>query len=77
MITAAASTPWGGCIDSPHFYLSVLAPNGSVLKSTYDACSGGRASTGQITLPASGTYTLLLDPIWTRTGAATLTVTSP
>jgi hypothetical protein len=77
VVSASASTPWGGCIDSPHFYLNVLAPNGSVLTSTYDACTGGRASTGQITLPTAGTYTVVLDPIWTRMGAATVTLTSP
>jgi hypothetical protein len=77
VVTASASTPWNGCIDSPHFYVRILGPNGAVLREAYDGCSGGRASTGQVTLPSAGTYTVVLDPIWTRTGGATVTLTSP
>ena len=77
VVTASTGTPWDGCIDSPHFYLSILAPDGSNIRLTGDGCSGGFASTGHVTLPSSGTYTLLLDPIGTRTGTATVTLTSP
>jgi YD repeat-containing protein len=77
VVTAVALTPWNGCIDSPHVYLKLVSPTGSTLITAYDSCSGGRASTGQITLPVSGTYTVVLDPLWTRTGNATVTLTSP
>src|SRR5204863_371925 len=41
VVSAYASTPWFGCIDSPHVYLKIVAPNGTVVTTAYDACSGG------------------------------------
>jgi hypothetical protein len=38
---------------------------------------GGNLSFGQRTLPVSGIYTLLLDPVDWHTGSITITLTSP
>ena len=72
VVSAYASTPWFGCIDSPHVYLKIVAPNGTVVTTAYDACSGGTVFADHVTLPVAGTYTLVLDPIGMWTGTASL-----
>jgi hypothetical protein len=55
--------------------LSVVASNGATLRTT-NSCSGSSAFLDQLTLPATGTYTLLLNPDTAQTGTATLTLYS-
>src|ERR671935_18664 len=52
---------------------SILKPDGSTMSGTtkYVGTSGGYLDT--VTLPTSGTYTILLDPQGTATGSATVT----
>jgi hypothetical protein len=65
-----------GFCGGPYAYrFSILKPDGSTLVSS-PSC-GGNLSFGQRTLPVSGTYTLLLDPVEWHTGSITLLLTSP
>jgi hypothetical protein len=68
----ATNVTWGGCLN---FALGIVNPDGSMLTNA-GFCSTNGSLTNQ-TLPTSGTYTVLLDPIGVNTGSATLTVTSP
>src|SRR5207244_1413605 len=56
------------------FFLSILKPDGSALALPATPSCGGSAFRDRLTLPVSGTYTLLLDPVDTGTGNATLAV---
>jgi uncharacterized protein YhfF len=59
-----------GCCSSK---ISIVGPSGAtVLAPTYFGTSGGFVDTK--TLPATGTYTILLDPQGTATGNATVTL---
>ena len=59
-----------GCCSSK---ISILGPGGAtILGPTYFGTSGGFVDTK--TLPASGSYTILLDPQGTATGGATVTL---
>jgi hypothetical protein len=65
-----------GFCGGPYAYaFSILKPDGSTLVGA-PSC-GGNISFGQRTLPVSGTYTLLLDPVEWHTGSITLLLTSP
>jgi len=68
----ATNVTWGGCYA---FYLGIVNPDGSMLTNS-GFCGASGSLTGQ-TLPISGTYTVLFDPIGVNTGSVTLTVTSP
>jgi hypothetical protein len=53
--------------------LAILKPDGTTLSSVLTG--SGSASVGPTTLPATGTYTVLLDPYTTSTGTASVMVT--
>jgi YD repeat-containing protein len=53
------------------FSLSIVAADGATLR-TINSCSGSNAFLDQLTLPVTGTYTLLLNPDAVLTGSATL-----
>ena len=57
------------------FSLSIVKPDGTTL-GTSNSCSGSSAFLDQLTLPATGTYTLFFNPDTTQTGSATLTLYS-
>jgi hypothetical protein len=65
-----------GFCGGPYAYrFSILKPDGSTLVGS-PSC-GGNLLFGQRTLPVSGIYTLLLDPVEWHTGSITITLTSP
>jgi hypothetical protein len=65
-----------GFCGGPYAYrFSILKPDGSTLVGS-PSC-GGNLSFGQRTLPVSGIYTLLLDPVDWHTGSITISLTSP
>ncbi len=61
-----------GC-GSGRTVLSLLKPDGTTL-SAIDTCANGTTFLEPVTLPVSGTYTLVLDPVSTNTGTATITL---
>ncbi|HZL95607.1 MAG TPA: pre-peptidase C-terminal domain-containing protein, partial [Vicinamibacterales bacterium] len=72
-VTASATVTSGayGCAWS----LAILNSAGGIVASNV-SCSSGN-STGAVSLPASGTYTVRVDPAGTATGAANVSLTSP
>ena len=54
--------------------VSILKPDSSVLAAA--ACMEGTGFIDTLTLPATGTYTIVIDPVSTATGALTLTLHS-
>lgn len=54
----------------PGTYVEILRPDGSML--TYTYVSGATGSVDPVTLPSSGTYTVLVDPSDRNTGKITL-----
>lgn len=56
--------------------VSILKPDGTTLVSTFIGTSGGSLDP-TTTLPTSGTYTIVVDPVGLSTGNMTLTLTSP
>jgi YD repeat-containing protein len=77
VVTASTSnnTIPGFCGGPYAYSFSILKPDGSTLVGS-PSC-GGSINFGQRTLPVSGTYTLLLDPVEWHTGSITITLTSP
>jgi YD repeat-containing protein len=77
VVTASTSnnTIPGFCGGPYAYSFSILKPDGSTLVGS-PSC-GGPLNFGQRTLPVSGTYTLLLDPVEWHTGSITITLTSP
>ncbi len=77
VVTAStANNTIPGFCGGPYAYsFSILKPDGSTLVGS--ASCGESISFGQRTLPVSGTYTLLLDPVEWHTGSITLLLTSP
>jgi YD repeat-containing protein len=77
VVTAStANNTIPGFCGGPYAYrFSILKPDGSTLVGS-PSC-GGNLSFGQRTLPVSGIYTLLLDPVDWHTGSITITLTSP
>ena len=72
--TSNSSIP--GFCGGPYAYLFfVLKPDGSRL--AFSPSCGGNVSFAQRTLPVSGVYTILLDPVEWHTGSITITLTSP
>jgi YD repeat-containing protein len=68
---SAAMTNGGfGCL----WYLTILKPDGTTLAYNY-GCFGG-TTIDPVTLPADGTYTIVVDPSSTNTGAANITLTN-
>ena len=59
------------CFD---FSLSIVKSDGTTLGTVVASCSGSTAFLDQLTLPATGAYTLLLNPDSTQTGKAVLTL---
>jgi len=57
------------CFD---FSLSIVKPDGTTLGTGVASCSGSTAFLDQLTLPATGAYTLVLNPDTTQTGNAVL-----
>lgn len=55
--------------------ITLAAPDGSEVTSTV-TCSANTAVLGPVTLPATGTYLLKIDPDFTQMGTATITVTT-
>ena len=55
--------------------ISLLAPDGAVVTSM-TPCVGTGANTGRQVLPATGTYTVVVDPAGTVTGSVSVTVTN-
>jgi len=53
-------------------YVSILKPEGTTLVSNQLVSTGGRTLT--CTLPADGTYTIVIDPLGAATGGMTLTL---
>jgi YD repeat-containing protein len=54
--------------------VSLLRPNGAALVSGVELFSGGRYFSEAVTLPQTGVYTVLLDPLAEATGSVTLTL---
>ena len=76
VVTAStANNTIPGFCGGPYAYsFSILKPDGSTLVGS-PSCGGSLSF--QRTLPVSGTYTLLLDPVEWHTGSITLLLTSP
>ena len=55
--------------------VTLKQPNGSTLTSTFSCSSSFNLS--QQTLPATGTYTIIIDPLSTNTGSLDVSVTNP
>ena len=68
VLVPTATIP-GTCLDYA-YWLSILKPDGSTLGEA--ASCSGTAFLDQRTLPVSGTYTLVLNPLGVHTGDATL-----
>jgi len=77
VVTASTSnnTIPGFCGGPYAYSFSILKPDGSTLVGS-PSC-GGNLSFGQWTLPVSGIYTIVLDPVEWHTGSITITLTSP
>ena len=77
VVTASTSnnTIPGFCGGPYAYSFSILKPDGSTLVGS-PSC-GENLSFGQRTLPVSGIYTLVLDPVEWHTGSITITLTSP
>ena len=77
VVTASTSnnTIPGFCGGPYAYSFSILKPDGSALVGS-PSC-GENLSFGQRTLPVSGIYTLVLDPVEWHTGSITITLTSP
>jgi YD repeat-containing protein len=69
----ASSSVWASCGFGGQYGLAILKPDGSTLTNVSNACGPTTVVEHQV-LPVSGTYTLRLDPIGSRTGSATLSV---
>ena len=55
--------------------VSILAPDGTTVRSTQIFRPGGDIDTDP--LPATGTYTIVIDPEQAATGSVTLNLSSP
>src|SRR4029077_15550436 len=63
----ATNVTWSVC---PYFALGIVNPDGSMLTNAGFCDSSGFLD--HVAVPVSGTYTLLLNPLGTATGTATL-----
>jgi RHS repeat-associated protein len=70
-VQISPSTSNGNCLSGA---ITLLNPNGSTLAS-WAACIGGPQFFGPLTLPTTGTYTLLLVPFGGATGSSTVELT--
>ena len=66
-----ASTPSGGC-----YRITVLEPNGSTILRGDSSCNASYSS-GSLTLPSAGTYTIVVSPTGTTIGTYSVGVTTP
>jgi len=71
-VSAWLRTTFVGC-GTASATLAILNPDGTQL-AAINTCTQNTTLLGPVSLPASGTYTLLLDPAGTNTGTATLTL---
>ena len=69
----STSSTWTSCQFGGQYSLTILKPDGSTLTNASNAC-GSTTMIEHVTLPVSGTYTLMLDPYGGNTGTATLKV---
>lgn len=69
---AVTNVPYTGCSS---MNLTVLNPDGSQLATT-SLCYQSGGTLSNLTLPANGTYTVVVDPQGPQTGAVTLTLAS-
>ena len=65
-VVTASNVPWCSLYNS----FGILKPDGSALQTQWDMCAG--AIVGPVTLPTTGTYTVLADPAGANTGQVTV-----
>jgi hypothetical protein len=66
LVSTANTVPWCSIYNSFGF----LKPDGTALQTQWNMCAG--ATVGPVTLPTSGTYTVLVDPWSSNIGQATV-----
>jgi YD repeat-containing protein len=71
----STSSTWTSCQFGGQYGLTLFRPDGSIHTIVSNACGASTLMDHQ-TLPLTGTYTLMLDPIGSNTGSATISLYS-
>ena len=68
-------TTVGGTLEDGCFTVSIAAPSAGTVYSNFQ-CGGTTDFSGQVELPATGTYTVSMRPAWTGVGEASFTLSA-